>query len=111
MTVGSPDFMMGQVPNDGTPIVLCIPPPSGGGLAWGGVWLSFRADFGTASVRVAVHTENSGGSYRLIETLTIASTDSGKTGVTINTGDDAISLSMTPAAAAVGWLLEVGTTT
>ncbi|WP_083975118.1 glycoside hydrolase domain-containing protein [Kitasatospora mediocidica] len=42
---------------------ISLPPQNGGAAGWGGVWLSFAADFATVRLRVAVL--NSAGIYRI----------------------------------------------
>jgi hypothetical protein len=50
--------------------LIPIPPPDGGAAGWGQVWLSFGADFGDVTLRVAIY--NSGTkAWRITEQLPV----------------------------------------
>lgn len=101
-----PTSMYGQVPTNGTPVVIAIPPPNGGGANWGPAWFSMGCDFANATVRVAVHN---GTSWRLIQSITLTPAG-GRVGFALQAGDDKISLGMQPPlpGGTTGWLIEYG---
>lgn len=101
-----PTAMFGQVPTDGTPVVIAIPPPSGGGANWGPAWFSMGCDFANATVRVAVHN---GTSWRLIQSIALTPAG-GRSGFALQAGDDKISLGMQAPfpGGTTGWLIEYG---
>lgn len=90
--------------------LIPIPPPNGGAIGWGGVWLSFGVDFADVVLRVAVYNATAK-SWRITERLAVPQLG-GRIGIPIQDGDQKVSVGRVKtgapgeATAPVGWLLE-----
>ena len=59
-----PAFATGVIAPGAGAVTMVLPPPANyGGAGWGNVWFSLGADFGTATVRVAIFTHGQGWSH------------------------------------------------
>ena len=59
-----PAFTNGVIAPGAGAVTMVLPPPANyGGAGWGNVWFSLGADFGTATVRVAIFTHGAGWSH------------------------------------------------
>ncbi|MBS2546536.1 glycoside hydrolase [Catenulispora sp. NL8] len=59
-----PAFATGVITPGAGAVTMVLPPPANYGTAnWGNVWFSLGADFGTATVRVAIFTHGQGWSH------------------------------------------------
>lgn len=102
----------GNVTTPANATIILSPPPRGGALAWGTVWLSLGCDFGTAYIRVAVHN---GGSWGPIETVVVVDTEPRLLVLELPPGTGKVSMGRVPTSATdtddslpVAWLLEAG---
>jgi hypothetical protein len=59
-----PAFATGVITPGPNAVTVVLPPPANyGGAGWGNVWFSLGADFGSATVRVAIFTHGQGWSH------------------------------------------------
>lgn len=90
--------------------LIPLPPPNGGAIGWGPVWLSFGADFGDVTLRVAVFNAPAN-AWRIVERLPVPS-QGGRIGIPIQDGDQKVSVGRVKSGAGdtgawpCGWLLE-----
>ncbi|MEY9933263.1 hypothetical protein ABH926_007916 [Catenulispora sp. GP43] len=71
-----PAFATGVIaPGDGAVTMVLPPPANYGGAGWGDVWFSLGADFGTATVRVAIFTHGQGWSHIYEDVVVDAAAD------------------------------------
>lgn len=91
-----------------TATLIPLPPQNGGAVGWGGVYVSFGADFADAVLRIAVWGS---GSWRVTEQLKVPSAG-GRVAVPIQDGDEKLSVGRVKASATdtgrcpVGYMIE-----
>jgi hypothetical protein len=90
--------------------LIPIPPPNGGAIGWGPVWLSFGVDFADVILRVAVYNSTAR-AWRIVEKLPVPQLG-GRINIPIQDGDQKVSVGRVKdgptdnGTAPVGWLLE-----
>lgn len=90
--------------------LIPLPPPNGGAIGWGPVWLSFGSDFGDVTLRVAVFN-GPANAWRITEKLLVPS-QGGRVGVPVQDGDQKVSVGRVKGATGdtgawpCGWMLE-----
>jgi hypothetical protein len=71
-----PAFVTGEITPGAGAVTVVLPPPANYGAAgWGDVWFSLGADFGTATVRVAIFTHGQGWSHIYEDVVVDAAAD------------------------------------
>ncbi|ACU76199.1 glycoside hydrolase family 25 [Catenulispora acidiphila DSM 44928] len=71
-----PAFATGEITPGAGAVTMVLPPPANYGAAgWGNVWFSLGADFGTATVRVAIFTHGQGWSHIYEDVVVDAAAD------------------------------------
>lgn len=74
----------------GNGTMILVPPPNGGAIGWGPVYLSFGSDFGDVVLRVAIYNHISN-AWRVTDQLKVPS-QGGRVTVTIQDGDEKVSV-------------------
>lgn len=108
-------LLIGQVPAGflssagSNGILIPVPPPNGGSIGWGDVYVSFGSDWGDAGLRVAIYNSGSS-SWRVVHVKTLSAGP--RVGFQLQQGDEKISVvrealsASDPGTCAVGWMLE-----
>jgi hypothetical protein len=109
-------LVIGSIPpgfvadNRANSVLIPVPPPNGGAIGWGNVYLSFGADFADAALRVAVY--NSGTrSWRITNSLAVPVLGD-RASVTLVDGDQKVSVGRVKAGSGdpgnqpIGWMIE-----
>lgn len=86
-----PTALIGKLLTDGTPEVIAIPPPSGGGANWGPAWFSIGVDYVDVSFRVAVHG-TAGWRLEPAGKPLVSTAAGGRSGFALQAGDDKLSI-------------------
>lgn len=109
LAIGEVPHGLWQEGHPETALVIPLPPQNGGAIGWGGVWLSFAADFGDVVLRTAVW--NDATKAWTVGQLKVPAAG-GRVNLGIRDGDSKVSVGRLKASAAdtgvypVGWMLE-----
>lgn len=76
--------------DQGNGTLIPLPPPNGGALGWGPVWVSFGSDFGDVVLRVAVFNSSTN-AWRITDRVTVPA-QGDRVNIGIQDGDQKVSV-------------------